>query len=270
MSNEGKTVEKLATPNTRNTIAKQLRELGLKKGDSIIVHSSLSSLGWVSGGAVAVIQGLMDVISEEGTIVMPTHSGDLSDPSLWEAPPVPKEWWQTIRDTMPPFDPVITPTRGMGKIVEVFRTYPAVTRSNHPQVSFAAWGKNAERWMKEHSLNNGLGVGSPLQHLYDNHALVLLLGVGFDNNTSFHLAEYLLPEPIMETTYAPVMINGERSWHSMEDVVHYEDWFEELGSDFEKSYTVQRGSIGAAEARLFSVKEAVDYATEWLSEKKDQ
>lgn len=111
---------------------------------TIIVHSSLSSMGWVCGGGVAVVQALMDVVSEEGTIVMPTHTVDNSDPSEWENPPAPEDWWSIIRENMPAYHPDFTPTRAMGKIVEVFRTYPDVKRSHHPTYSFAAWGKHAD------------------------------------------------------------------------------------------------------------------------------
>lgn len=65
-------------PNTIETITKDLKALGVEKGMTIIVHSSLSSIGWISGGAVAVVEALMKVVTEEGTIIMPTQSSDLS------------------------------------------------------------------------------------------------------------------------------------------------------------------------------------------------
>lgn len=91
-------------PRTRQSISKDLGRLGLQQGMTVIVHSSLSALGWVNGGAVTVIQALMDVMTESGTIVMPTHSGDYSDPALWGNPPVPEEWCTIIRETMPAFN----------------------------------------------------------------------------------------------------------------------------------------------------------------------
>src|SRR5947209_4670435 len=109
-------------PRTRASLAEDLRRLGLSEGVTVLVHSSLSTLGWVCGGPVAVVQALLDVLTDSGTLVMPTHSGEYSDPAPWQEPPVPRDWWPVIRETMPAFDPQVTPTRGMGRIVEVFRS----------------------------------------------------------------------------------------------------------------------------------------------------
>jgi aminoglycoside 3-N-acetyltransferase len=187
---ESFTIQNKVKLNTVDSLVPDFKRLGLEKGMNIIVHSSLSSLGYVSGGAVAVVQALMRVITDQGTIVMPTHTTDNTDPSMWEKPPVPKDWWPIIRETMPAFHPSYTPTRGMGKIVEVFRTFPNVLRSNHPIVSFAAWGQHASRITAEHSLDNPMGEGSPLARLYELNGSILLIGVGYDSNSSFHLAEY--------------------------------------------------------------------------------
>ena len=105
-------IQSIPSPRTRDTLAADLRALGLHAGMVVIAHSSLRSLGWVNGGAVAVVQALLDVITPEGTLVMPAHSGEYSDPSYWQHPPVPEAWWPIIRDTMPAFDPRCTPTRG--------------------------------------------------------------------------------------------------------------------------------------------------------------
>ncbi|WXK38043.1 AAC(3) family N-acetyltransferase (plasmid) [Mycetohabitans rhizoxinica] len=65
---------------------------GVTSGSTILVHSSLSSLRWVAGVAVAVIQALRDCIGPNGTLVMPTHTAHLTDPAQWEVPPVPPSW----------------------------------------------------------------------------------------------------------------------------------------------------------------------------------
>lgn len=259
-------VQKASYPITRQIIAEDLRSLGLKRGMVVIVHSSLSALGWVNGGAVAVIQALMDVLTSAGTLVMPTHSSDLSEPSEWANPPVPPSWHAIVRDTMPSYDPRLTPTRGMGRIPELFRTWPDVRRSDHPQMSFAAWGKDAVFVTTGHRLKNSMGETSPLARIYDLDGYVLLLGVGYGNNTSFHLAEYRVPDPpqIMEGTR--VWENGRSTWKTFSDVETDADIFPAIGDALEKIYDVAIGKVGLAESRLFAQRPAVDFAEKWIAD----
>ncbi len=261
---EGKLIEATPGPRTRASLADDLRQLGLEAGTTVLVHSALRALGWVCGGPAAVVQALMDVITPEGTLVMPTHSGDLSDPAQWKNPPVPKSWWSTIRQAMPAYDPRTTPTRGMGRIVEVFRTWPGVQRSAHPTTSFAAWGAQAEFVTAKHALDYEMGETSPLARIYDLDGWVLLLGVGYDSNTSFHLAEYRLPHPKPARQGAPIVENGVRVWKEFDDIEIDDGPFGQIGADFEDVGNVRVGNVGSAVSRLFSQRKAVDFTLQWL------
>ncbi|QFZ77022.1 aminoglycoside N(3)-acetyltransferase [Streptomyces fagopyri] len=250
---------------TRGSLAAELRALGVRPGESLLVHSSLRSLGWVNGGPVAVVQGLLDALGPDGTLVVPTQSGELSDPALWSRPPVPEEWWPAIRATMPAYDPLITPTRGLGVIPETVRTWPGALRSAHPQTSFAALGPRAAEIVDGHAPDCRLGERSPLARLEALGARVLLLGAGYDTCTSFHLAEYRIPAQLVEVGRPVRTARGATRWEVVTEVAIDSDRFDELGSDFERDRPVVRGRVGAADVRLFPVADAVAYAERWLA-----
>ena len=235
----------------------------------LLVHSSLSAVGWVCGGPVAVIIALQKVLGETGTLVMPAHSADLSDPSQWEKPPVPESWWQTIRETMPAYDPDLTPTRSMGIIAETFRKGTGVLRSTHPQHSFCAVGPRASRIVNNHSLAYGMGEHSPLAEVYDLQGFVLLLGVGHSSNTSIHLAEYRADFPTKRVVQegAPISQSGSRAWTTFENIDVDASDFDRIGTDFLRSddgKLVRRGKVGIANCQLMPQRAIVDYAVDWI------
>jgi aminoglycoside 3-N-acetyltransferase len=264
---EAEIIANTPNPRTRQSLSEDLRQLGIEPGMTLLVHSSLSSIGWVNGGPMAVIQALQDALGPDGTLVMPTHSSDLSDPALWENPPVPEPWWAIIRTTMPPFDPASTPTRGMGRIPENFRTLAGVLRSYHPAMSFSAIGPHARSITSDHPLDYPLGEESPLARIYALNGWVLLLGVGYDSNTSFHLGEYRVPNPPIEQLGAPLAKDGKHTWTIYQDVKLNADPFKELGERFEEEMVVIKGMVGSATSRLFRLRQAVDYAAEWMRNK---
>ena len=246
---QGEVVQKTEVPATIDSLQADFRALGIRSGMVLLVHSSLSAIGWVCGGAVAVIIALQEVLGETGTLVMPTHSTDLTEPSQWENPPVPESWWPVIRATMPAYDPDLTPTRSMGVIAETFRKQKGVLRSTHPHHSFCAYGHHASYITANHLLECGLGEGSPLARIYDLDGFVFLLGVGHDNNTSMHLAEYRATFPTKHTVQegAPISITGARRWTTFENIDLDSSDFEQIGEAFLRSdigHRVRRDKVG--------------------------
>ena len=268
MTNEAEAIRRTkGSPATVESISRELIHLGVEPGMVLLVHSSLSSMGWVSGGPVAVILALEGVLGPQGTLVMPTHSGDLSDPANWQNPPVPQDWWEIIRESMPAYDSDLTPTRMMGRIAETFRKQRGVLRSNHPQVSFSAWGAKAVQITEEHELDYGLGDGSPLARIYNLEGWVLLLGVGYGNNTSLHLAEARASYPgkKLVTSGAPILKDGERVWMEIKDIDLDAADFRELGEGFECEIdSVCRGKVAQADCLLMPQRPLVDYAVKWM------
>ncbi|GAA3225572.1 aminoglycoside N(3)-acetyltransferase [Dactylosporangium siamense] len=262
-------VARAAVPGTVRGMVAQLATLGLPTGATVIVHSSLSQLGWVAGGPQAVVTALLEAVGPAGTLVMPTHSRQLTEPADWGNPAVPQSWWDVIRSETPAFDPRTTPTYFMGAVVECFRRFPGVLRSDHPTVSFAACGPDAGRITAGHTLHDGLGEGSPLARLYEADAWVLLLGVGHDNNTSLHLAEYRAALPAEKPRLrqgSPVLVDGERRWVEYTELADDTSLFEPLGKDFAAITGLERvGPVGSGTARLMRQRALVDFGAMWLS-----
>ncbi|MEV4708848.1 AAC(3) family N-acetyltransferase [Actinoplanes sp. NPDC049316] len=255
-------------PHTAVTLAADLRTLGLSAGDAVLVHSSMRAVGFVAGGVQAVVEAFLDVLGPGGTLVVPTHTPTNSDPAGWRNPPVPATWWPVIRERSPGYDPARTPSRHMGVLPEVVRAWPGALRSTHPHVSFAALGARASVFVGDHPLAEGLGEGSPLGALYREHGKVLLLGCGYDRNTSLHLAECRQPRPAMTGYGAAVREpSGGSRWVTWTAPVADASDFARIGEAYEAGGEVRIGVVGSAEARLMAQRSVVDFATAALSER---
>jgi aminoglycoside 3-N-acetyltransferase len=238
---------------TRGNIVAGLRELGVHPGDKLLVHSSLSSLGHVEGGAEAVIDALIEAVSPGGTVLVPTLTGD-----------------ETLSPTNPPiFDPAGTPC-WTGTIPELFRKRPDAARSRHPTHSVAAIGPDAVRLTQDH-----IDSVTPCDELSPygklarcDDAYILLVGVDHQVSTTFHHVEeiagvdyHMQGEPAQATIVTgPERVTRHILLHKYgtpRDFGVLEPMLVERG--------VQRDAlIGDAEVRLIGVKGMVEIALRCL------
>ena len=250
-------------PRTRASLASDVRTLGVAPGDVVLVHCSLSAIGWVSGGAAAVILGLRDAVKETGTLIMPTQSAQLSDPGCWSRPAISAQWHDLVRATMPAFDPRTTPSRLMGAVAEEFRTGPGVRRSPHPTCSFAAFGPMAREITARQPLEDPFGEDSPVARLSCSGAVILLLGVGFESCTAFHLAERRAwPDRPLVDDGAPLIVDGERRWVPYRRPPLDETTFPAAGRSLMEAGIGRTGWVGSAFCHLLPMAGSIEHVVE--------
>ena len=250
----------------KQDILNALQTVGLQTGDTVMVHTSLSALGFVCGGAQTVIEALLDTVGSDGTVMMPTQSWKNLDPTTgvhWEEP---ESWWQTIRDHWPAYNKDITPTNTMGAVAEMFRKWPGALRSDHPARSVAAKGKHAQYLTEGHDLSNIFGEGSPIGKLYELDGYVLLIGVGYDKNTSLHLADVRADYPGKHDAveYSAIMENGQRIWKPYSTLYVDGEDFDTIGQAFEQECAVRKTNLGNGTITLMRQRDLVDFAVTWI------
>ena len=251
---------------TKNDLIERFKEIGIEEGMTLIVHTSLKSFGYVVGGAETVIRSLIECVGDDGTIMMPSQTWKNLDPSIgvhWE---VPKEYWNIIRQEWPAYDKNVTPAIGMGAVAEMLRSWPGSERSDHPARSLVAYGKQAKYLTENHDLSNIFGKDSPLDKLYKLNGHILLLGVGYDKNTSIHLAETIADFPTKKFTKesSAILVNGVREWVTYETQEVDDSDFIQLGNDYDHDAFVEVKKIGNANVRLLNQRNFVDYSVKWL------
>jgi aminoglycoside 3-N-acetyltransferase len=255
-------------PVSRTELADDLRALGVTAGQTVLVHASLSAIGWVDGGPRTVVAALHDVVGPTGNLVAPTGTAENSYTSrafLENVKDFNSAQMVGFRGRMRPFDVNSTPTSA-GAIAEAVRTTPGAVRSRHPQSSFAAIGPQAVIMMAGHQFNCHLGEESPLGQLYEHNAVVLMLGVTYRACSALHLAEYRYVTDPPRTTYSCVVATrGKRRWMTYRDVVLDDTEFETIGESLDKELPMRRGYVGSAESRLMSLCDVVDFAAQWMA-----
>jgi aminoglycoside N3'-acetyltransferase len=216
------------------------REIGLSKGMFVEVHSSLSSFGHVDGGAVSVINALMEILGQRGALIMPTFP---FSPSL---PLSDEDERRGITYKIEVFDECSDVPSGMGIIPDTFRKMPMV-RTGKGAHRVSAWGKDIEENCKGFT------------NLIEKDGYALLIGVDIYRLTSMHYMESKLPAKIRNIYVAS---------EEMFEYYPKDKWYIEMGTPPVKAwYTIQNEAykkgliadlaIGKSKCMFFKVNDVI-------------
>ena len=226
-------------------IKEDLSLLGIKTGDDILVHSSFKNLGGVEGGIETVIEALLSVVGDNGTLLFPTLSFSTVNPE----PPI----------NNPVFDVRNTPSC-VGAMSNVFMNFEGVERSLHPTHSVAALGARQKEYIQNHELDNEpVGENSPFFKLGKLGGKVLFLGCSTKSNTSMHGVEEYAKAPyvLSENTRHYVIINKDGNRTEKDYYYHYihQRGFAQRYDRLENIMNFQRGNVLKAECAVVDCEE---------------
>lgn len=263
---------------TRSALAADLRRLGVREGGITMVHTRMSAIGWVIGGAETVVRALLDALGPEGTLMAyASWEHHAYGPHEW-----PAEHRAAHAAEPPAFDRAISEAvRDHGREPERVRTWPGAARSDHPEASVVAVGARA-RWLtRDHPARDSYGPGSPFARLVAADGQVLMLGAPLDTVTLLHHAEAIAQvEGKRRVTFrVPVREGGrvvERTYTDI-DTGHGAFAYERLGLP-EDAFAViaraaldggvgVRGRVGAADSHLFPAPALTAFAAAWMEER---
>jgi len=232
-------------------IVKAAREVGIRPGDTVMFHSSLSSMGTVVGGPDTVIDGFLEAVGPQGTVAVPTL------------------WWHP---TDPPLDladwDVESSPSYVGLITETFRKRPDSLRSDNPTHSVSAIGCRAKELTRDHGKaglrpcpfgDTAFARESPWQRLYDWNAAYCFIGVDFSVNTMGHFAEAVFVERALEACSPNRRADLEarlRRWQKPGVWPSHD--FQAMGERLAALGLVRFSKIGSATLRCIRARQMVD------------
>lgn len=236
---------------TEEMLLKDLRVMGIKEGDSVMVHISLSKVGCVENGAETVVNALMKAIGAEGNLLMPAFAHSTFSKYHLDKEPV--------------FDILNSPSKA-GAVTESFRKRKGVKRSFHPTDSVCAYGPLAEFFTNTHfGQLTPYNEYSPYCKLTEKNGKVLNIGVPLNTScTNMHTMEDAVPDfkfPIYHSKiYEAKMKDEKGNMVTMKTKVHDPVFSRKRLPDeqipmFEKDGALVHGKFGEADVMLVFAKE---------------
>ncbi len=247
---------------TKESLLNDIRKIGVKKGDILLVHSSMKAIGEVEGGADTVLDALTDAVGD-GMLILPTHT------------------WKQMSNEYPVYDPENEPAC-IGILPNLFRKREGVMRSLHPTHSVAACSTNRKLLEAYVSGEEKFTTPCPRQgcygKLYDLNAKVLMLGVGLNRYTYLHgVEEWFGIEERLEQEVLALQIklaDGEllpifMHKHFKPNNISVSEYYIKMEKPFETAGALTKGRIGDADSMLLSARQTADITTEYLRKDRD-
>ena len=192
-------------------------KLGVRRGDTILLHASVRAVGDIAGGPDQIHLALKSVLTSEGTLMMyascPRYYDEVGRGNLTD------DQERELREKLPAFDALTARSaRDNGTLVEFLRTYPG-SRVNSHVARFVFWGKEAEHLISSQPWNYAFGLNSPLDGFLTLDGKILLLGSDHDAVTFLHYVEHVaeIPGKRIARYQVPLMEEGRKVWRAMEE-----------------------------------------------------
>ena len=238
---------------TEKEIARAFSELGIQAGDTVLVHSSLKSLGKLKNGPETVIRAIESLIGREGTLVMPTLiSVDFKNAY--------KTWYMDK-----PSD--------VGYLTEYFRKLPYVYRSNQATHSVAARGKDAYELTHEHTAygphscpfgDYAMADSSPWMKMYEKNVHIVFVGVSTTYNTMKHVVEIKFVEELLvqikDKKRKEMLASRLRSFDKLPNGIWPYYKASKMEEEMEKAGLVAHAQCGPSHLRSIRAKDSSDFA----------
>jgi aminoglycoside 3-N-acetyltransferase len=228
----------------KSELVRQLRELGVEAGDILLVHTAFRAVRPVEGGPLGLIGALREALGPDGTLVMPSWSGN--DDEIFD------------KESSPA-------TPDLGVTADMFWRLPGVRRSDHVH-AFAAVGPAAQAIIADPLPLPPHIAASPVGRVHDRDGKILLLGTDHSSNTTLHLAELLADVPYRTTSTSTILEHGiprridyGENNHCCIRFALADDWLRAVGLQRE-------GGVGHAQARLMHARDLVRLALQHLAQ----
>ncbi len=256
---------------TRADLRDDLARIGLRSGDTVMVHAAMGRVGQLLNGPDALIGAILDVLGPEGTLMAYTDWDSFHTDLMDEEGRVLPEW----REHVPPFDTAASRAQQMNGILPEFvRTTPGARRSANPGASVAALGWLADWITSDHLQDYGYGPGTPLAKLVEAGGRVLMIGAPWDTMTLVHHADHLADIPNKRVLRYEVPFAGEHGtkWRFIEEFDTSEpvldglpeDYIERIVTAFVGEGNGRHGAIGRAPSLLVEAGPMCAFAVCWL------